>query len=226
MNRKREFVQSNLSEFTEINLDQELTAEVLRYNRKTFLLNLEKYGRNHVKNKTLEIYVKAITGDPDLYISVAEPPTEKEYLWRSCMDGRDVIKIHPEDPNYRIGVFYIAVSDASTDSTFTICARMVQPARHTDEDTFSRIQQGMYQSIKSGIQVSEHRRRLCAVGKITNLSSALRHINSKEARGKGFYDALPTSRPQTRAQSRTGESDTCSLPMLPEVKKKVQVERR
>ncbi len=36
-----------------------------------------------VKNKAIQVQVKPIYGDPDLYISIAEPPTEREYMWRS-----------------------------------------------------------------------------------------------------------------------------------------------
>ena len=226
-NRKMEPIPTDVSELTEINLDQELAASVLRYDRRTFILNLEKYPRNHVRNQALEVSVHATAGDPDLYISVAEPPTEKEYLWRSCMDGRDMITIHPEDPNYRIGIYYIAVSDASTDCSFKICARLVQPTSHNDGEIFGHVQQGMYHSIKSGIQVSEHRRRLCAVGKITSLSSSLKRVPVKQTRASG-HGLLPASpvRAEIRAQSQCSvDSDSWTLPML-ERKKKVQIERR
>jgi hypothetical protein len=224
LDRKREQADESLSDCPEINLDQETNSRVLRYHRRNFVVNLEKYPRNYVKNKTLEISVHAFTGDPDLYISVAEPPTEKDYLWRSCLEGRDVIKIHPDDPNYRIGSFYIAVSDPSTDCNFSIRARVLQPAKHNDEENFGRIQYGMYQSIKNGIHVSEHRRKLCAVGKIKNLDSALKYcLHSGKEKIRGSLHSLHSA-PLDARQSNV-ETAKLSLPMLVTAKKRFQSER-
>ena len=110
--------------------------------------------------------MNALVGDPDLFISIAEPPTEKEYIWRSMQEGQDVIRIHPEDPNYRLGAYYIAVADTSADCTFVLQARLVQPATRSDQELFSSMQRSMYRSIKSGLQISEHRRRMVAGGQI------------------------------------------------------------
>jgi hypothetical protein len=224
LDRKRQQTDEIFSDCPEIILDQETSSSVLRYHRRNFVVNLDKYPRNFVKNKTLEISVHAFTGDPDLYVSVAEPPTEKDYLWRSCLEGRDVIKIHPEDPNYRIGSFFIAVSDPSTDCNFSIRARVVQPAKHNDEENFGRIQHGMYQSIKNGIHVSEHRRRLCAVGKITNLDSALKHcLHPKKEKKSDDLRSLHSV--SLDAQQAPVEQAKLSLPMLVKAKRRFQSER-
>ena len=220
LDRKKIPIQSDPSEILEIDLNQEIMSKVQRYYRRIFVLNLEKYPRSTVRNKTVVIKVRALTGDPDLYVSVAEPPTEKEYLWRSNVDGHDVIKIHPEDPNYRIGMFFIAVSDASTDSSFSIQAALVQPTRHNDEGSFGRIQSDMYHSIKSGIHISEHRRKLCAVGKITNLSSAMKHCTGKGQSNTG------SEIKKTGGNSLSTESEMWRLPALPETKKRFQSERQ
>lgn len=91
-----------------------------RYERRIFCLDLTKYPRSQVRGKSISVSLESNIGDPDLYMAIAEPPTEKEYTWRSVREGSDLILIHPQDPNYVYGIYYIGVSCPSSDSSFKV----------------------------------------------------------------------------------------------------------
>lgn len=57
-----------------------------------FVLHLDKAPRQLVKDRVIWVSVHSIVGDPDLYMSIAEPPTEKEYVWKSVLEGADLIQ--------------------------------------------------------------------------------------------------------------------------------------
>ena len=91
-----------------------------RYERRVFYLDLTKCPRSQVRGKSISVTLESNVGDPDLYMAIAEPPTEKEYTWRSVREGSDLILIHPQDPNYVYGIYYIGVSCPSSDSSFKV----------------------------------------------------------------------------------------------------------
>ena len=102
----------------EIGLTGHVYAEALRYERKVFFFDLTKFPKAQVRGKSISVTLESTDGDPDLYMAIAEPPTEKEYTWRSVREGSDLILIHPHDPNYIYGVYYIGVSCPASDSAF------------------------------------------------------------------------------------------------------------
>ena len=99
---------------------KEKWVEAKRYERKIFYLDLAKYPRSQTRGKSVSVTLESEKGDPDLYMAIAEAPTEKEYTWRSVREGSDVILIHPKDPNYVLGIYYIGVSCPSSDSSFRV----------------------------------------------------------------------------------------------------------
>eukprot|EP00283_Hemiselmis_rufescens_P023658 CAMPEP_0173463262 /NCGR_PEP_ID=MMETSP1357-20121228/68034_1 /TAXON_ID=77926 /ORGANISM="Hemiselmis rufescens, Strain PCC563" /LENGTH=266 /DNA_ID=CAMNT_0014431067 /DNA_START=161 /DNA_END=957 /DNA_ORIENTATION=- len=107
-------IQHELTSITPVALDQVMLAKAGQYQRKLFVLDLDTYPKQMVRGKAIEVRVQPIVGDPDLYISIAEPPTEREYMWRSLQEGQDVILIHPDDPNYIFGAYYICVVCSSS----------------------------------------------------------------------------------------------------------------
>jgi len=109
----------------EIGLTGELHCTAKRYERKIFFLDLTKFPKSLIRGKSISVSLDSDDGDPDLYMAIAEPPTEKEYTWRSVREGSDNILIHPQDPNYVYGIYFIGVSCPSTDSSFSVYARMV-----------------------------------------------------------------------------------------------------
>eukprot|EP00293_Proteomonas_sulcata_P002697 CAMPEP_0184326248 /NCGR_PEP_ID=MMETSP1049-20130417/142463_1 /TAXON_ID=77928 /ORGANISM="Proteomonas sulcata, Strain CCMP704" /LENGTH=381 /DNA_ID=CAMNT_0026648431 /DNA_START=125 /DNA_END=1270 /DNA_ORIENTATION=- len=155
----------NEIELTEISLDQDVKARAARYERKCFFFDLAKVPRAQIKGKAIAVTCTAINGDPDLYMSVAEPPTEREYVWKSMQEGADQICIHPDDPNYLIGTYYITVYCTSSASEFFIKATAHRPMQHDDSALFGRAQASMYESIRSTIRDTNHRLKLCAGGK-------------------------------------------------------------
>ena len=167
LNRRKTFeeIQQEMNSMTEISLDQPIKAKSAQYHRKLFVLHLEKFPKHQVKNKAIEFRVTPLVGDPDLFISIAEPPTEREYMWRSMSEGEDVILIHPDDPNYLFGSYYICVMCTASASEFELTARVSKPVIHDDDEVYVKAQRVMYLSIKSCITGSDHRRRLCAGGR-------------------------------------------------------------
>jgi hypothetical protein len=167
LNRRKTFeeIQQEMNSMTEISLDQPIKAKSAQYHRKLFALHLEKFPKHQVKNKAIEFRVTPLVGDPDLFISIAEPPTEREYMWRSMSEGEDVILIHPDDPNYLFGSYYICVMCTASASEFELTARVSKPVLHDDDEVYVKAQRVMYLSIKSCIKGSDHRRRLCAGGR-------------------------------------------------------------
>lgn len=48
--------------------------------------------------------------DPDVYVSNRHPiVTQENYMWKSTNIGGDKLEIHPSDPNYKPGLYYIGV---------------------------------------------------------------------------------------------------------------------
>lgn len=48
--------------------------------------------------------------DPDIYVSNRHPVvTQENYMWKSTNIGGDKLEIHPSDPNYKPGVYYIGI---------------------------------------------------------------------------------------------------------------------
>jgi hypothetical protein len=71
------------------------------------------------KNITISVTPKS-TGDPDMYVSTKyERPNETHYEWKGMRYGADTITITTDDPNFKVGTYYIGVK-AYTDTTFTI----------------------------------------------------------------------------------------------------------
>lgn len=167
LNRRKTFeeIQHELNSITEVALDTPVLAKAAQYQRKLFVLPMEKFPKAQVKNKAIEVRVTPIIGDPDLYISIAEPPTEREFMWRSLQEGQDVILIHPDDPNYIYGSYFICVTCTSSACEFQLDARVSKPIIHDDDEIYVKAQRVMYLSIKSCIKGSDHRRRLCAGGR-------------------------------------------------------------
>ena len=52
-------------------------AEAKRYERKVFFLDLTKYPKAQVRGRSISVTLESTEGDPDLYMAIAEPPTEK-----------------------------------------------------------------------------------------------------------------------------------------------------
>lgn len=102
----------------EIGFTGHVYAAAKRYERKVFFLDLAKLPKAQVRGKSISVTLESTEGDPDLYMAIAEPPTEKEYTWRSVREGSDLILIHPHDPNYIYGTYYIGVSCPASDSSF------------------------------------------------------------------------------------------------------------
>jgi hypothetical protein len=149
----------------EIGLTDHLLRSAERYERKIFFLDISKYPKSQIRGKSLEITLESTQGDPDLYMAIAEPPTEKEYTWRSVREGSDVILIHPQDPNYIIGIYYIGVSCPASDSAFKLSARLLNTESSDDDNLFARTQLATYEALKSTLKDSNQRLRLCAGGK-------------------------------------------------------------
>ena len=146
----------------ELRLTGEVHCKAKRYERNIFYLDMTKEPKATIRGKSISVVLEASEGDPDLYMSIAEPPTEKEYVWRSVREGSDEILIHPHDPNYIYGMYYVAVSCASSDVIFKVYARFINTETADDLELFARTQLVTYQTLKSTIKDSEHRRRLCA----------------------------------------------------------------
>ena len=125
-----------------------------RYERRIFYLDLTKTPRSQVRGKSISVSLESNVGDPDLYMSIAEPPTEKEYTWRSVREGSDLILIHPKDPNYVYGIYYIGVSCPSSDSSFKVSCLLLCPSEFAAQHAAVLLQQF---SSRSG-----HALRVCA----------------------------------------------------------------
>eukprot|EP00961_Rhodomonas_salina_P139703 1880122-Rhodomonas_salina.3 len=188
----------------EIFLDQEVKAKVERYSRKFFFVNLERYPKAQVKNKSISVMVESISGDPDLYMSTTHPPTEREYTWRSLKEGTDVIEILPSDPNYVLGVFYIAVYCPTSDCEFHLRARLHRLPANADAERLSRERATMYDSIRSKIRQSAYRLKMSESGKsrhdeiqpeaVATALQSLNDFNNSKFSDSKFSDKLSHSK--------------------------------
>ena len=217
-------------EMHEIGLSGQIEMSAKRYERKVFFLDLSKYPKTQTRGKSIEVTLESTEGDPDLYMAIAEPPTEKEYTWRSVREGSDVILIHPKDPNYIAdGTYYIGVSCAISDTAFILYGRLRETESGDDAQLFKRMQEVTYQTMKRTLKDSNHRRKLCAGGKSFQqimhkdaqaVTQAIRppHAQSSSALTTAdvapelsAHAAVPTTRRRTLAESLEGITAQLSL---------------
>jgi len=53
---------------------------------------------------------ESIESDPDLYVSTChEQPSPQNCMWKSNNIGPDKVVIHPSDPGFKLGEYYVAV---------------------------------------------------------------------------------------------------------------------
>lgn len=80
-------------------------GEIAQYECAFYKLDPKAFMQDKLEKEggewSIEIEVQALTGDPDLIISVTSKyPTDKDFTWRSMGEGDDKIVITPIDPNY------------------------------------------------------------------------------------------------------------------------------
>jgi hypothetical protein len=89
-----------------------VTASVMRGDYNYFVYGISRPGLE------LSIFLTALTGDPDLYVSfVDDHPSTESFNWSSTYTGADLVVID----NATVGNYYIAVR-AYLNSTFTVTA--------------------------------------------------------------------------------------------------------
>ena len=61
-------------------------------------------------DKQIKFELRANKGDPDLYVSNEQPfPSVEDHTWASSDEGADTITVHPNDPAYTTGWYYVGV---------------------------------------------------------------------------------------------------------------------
>ncbi|KAL1514860.1 hypothetical protein AB1Y20_003944 [Prymnesium parvum] len=132
--------------------------------------------------RALEVTLTALTGDPDLYIDCRHPyPTHASHGWRANMLGNDVVRIEPDDPIARPGVYYIGVLGVKKDSRYVIDTQLEQKLvdppslpQHTPSQGFALISRELHHA-------GERK------GRVANGASLLHHLPAELSRGGHAY---------------------------------------
>ena len=116
----------------------------------------------------LRISVKAISGDPDVFVSTDSLfPTIDDHLWRSGGKGDDVVLIEADHPRYVTGPladYHIGVY-AICDSEFELTATLAEVPLTNSAKKFDGALGNGYGTLTQLLSKAEERRRLCSFGR-------------------------------------------------------------
>jgi hypothetical protein len=168
-----------VGEIEQLELDQPIRASVRQFCYAYYVVTLRE-------RCNLRISVKAISGDPDVFVSTDSLfPTIDDHLWRSGGKGDDVVLIETDHPRYVTGPladYHIGVY-AICDSEFELTATLAEVPLTNSMKKFDGALGNGYGTLTQLLSKAEERRRLCSFGRpalvkpvIKDTSTLYRHL--------------------------------------------------
>jgi hypothetical protein len=205
-----------VGEIEQLELDQPIRASVRQFCYAYYVVTLRE-------RCNLRISVKAISGDPDVFVSTDSLfPTIDDHLWRSGGKGDDVVLIETDHPRYVTGPladYHIGVY-AICDSEFELTATLAEVPLTNSVKKFDGALGNGYGTLTQLLSKAEERRRLCSFGRpalvkpvIKDTSTLYRHLPA-HLKTK-LQPAKPSAAPSAAPVAASPEPSPASPPSQP-----------